>query len=56
MSETEDREFVEAQLMELVERGHAELVGVDEDGELRWRITEAGKRYVENMLGEGATP
>lgn len=35
--------------------GFIELVGYNDEGSPTYRMTEAGKRYVENMLGIPAT-
>jgi len=52
-----DRAATEKALGELVEQGYVELVGVDEDGELHWRLTPAGIEHVEkDLLGPEATP
>jgi hypothetical protein len=41
----------EHDLSELVEQGLVEIVGVDPDGQLRFRLTEAGTRRAEALLG-----
>lgn len=41
----------EHDISELVEQGLVEIVGVDSNGQLRFRLTEAGKRRAEELLG-----
>lgn len=47
----EELRAMEAMLLESVAAGHLEVVGVDENGGLTFRLTETGKAYVEAMIG-----
>lgn len=50
-----DRAAVEAHLLEGVRRGYLQVVGVDDNGETLYRLTDAGRAYVEAMP-TGAVP
>lgn len=43
---------VEAQIIENIRRGYVEFAGVSDDGQLTFRMTEAGRRHVEEMIGD----
>lgn len=34
-----------------IELGYMEVVGVGDDGQIRYRVTEAGKAHLERLLG-----
>lgn len=51
MSKDTDRKLTEQALSDLVEEGLVEIMGIDADGEFRFRITEAGIQRAEAILG-----
>ena len=45
---------IEDAIAENIRRGYIELVEIDENGESRYRLTEAGKAHVEELIEGGA--
>lgn len=42
---------VEAFVIENIRLGYMEFAGIDPDGDFRYRLTEAGERRAEELLG-----
>lgn len=52
---TDEEAAAEAALLESVRNGHLEIVGLDETGAPVFTMTDAGRAYVESLIGIAPT-